>query len=189
MDPLKSGEKFTLALDKVSLYIEQLNKLITKLLDTSKIQSGNIELHMDPFAIANTLKQAIENLSVAISSHQIFLTGTGDALVLGDEMQILQVINNLISNAIKYSPGSNKVEIHIDKVSDYIKISVTDYGMGINYKDKTKIFERFYRASDIQKKFPGLGIGKGTLWVESEPGEGSTFSFTLPIFKSENNVS
>ncbi|WP_312792632.1 ATP-binding protein [Sphingobacterium sp.] len=115
-------------------------------------------------------------------------------------MQILQVINNLISNAIKYSPGSNKVEIHIDKVSDYIKISVTDYGMGINYKDKTKIFERFYRASDIQKKFPGLGIGlyvsheiisnhKGTLWVESEPGEGSTFSFTLPIFKSENNVS
>ncbi len=200
MDPLKSGEKFTLALDKVSLYIEQLNKLITKLLDTSKIQSRNIELHMDPFAIANTLKQAIENLSVAISSHQIFLTGTGDALVLGDEMQILQVINNLISNAIKYSPGSNKVEIHIDKVSDYIKISVTDYGMGINYKDKTKIFERFYRASDIQKKFPGLGIGlyvsheiisnhKGTLWVESEPGEGSTFSFTLPIFKSENNVS
>src|SRR5690606_34439851 len=114
-----------------------------------------------------------------------------------DEMQILQVINNLISNAIKYAPGSKNVEVYINNVGKFVKISVKDYGMGINHQDKIKIFERFFRASDIQKKYTGLGIGlyvsheivvnhKGTLWVESEIGEGSTFNFTLPIMKNKN---
>nr|WP_317126038.1 ATP-binding protein [Chryseobacterium sp. 5_R23647] len=111
-------------------------------------------------------------------------------------MQISQVINNLISNAIKYSPGSDKIDIYCNRVGNFVKISVTDYGMGISPQDQSKIFERFFRARDIQKKFPGMGIGlyicheiiakhNGTLWVESEIGVGSTFNFTLPIIKKE----
>jgi len=122
------------------------------------------------------------------------LSGATEAVILGDELQISQVINNLISNAIKYSPGAEKVDVHVSRVGDFVKVSVIDYGMGISPQDKKKIFERFFRARDIQKKFPGLGIGvyisheivanhKGTLWVESEIGKGSTFSFTLPIMK------
>lgn len=197
MDPVKNPEKFTTSLDKVSVYIEKLNKLISKLLDTSKIHSGNIELHMEPFEIDKTIQDAIDNLSVAIPGHHISFSGCTNATVIGDEMQILQVINNLISNAIKYAPGSKNVEIYINNVGNFVKISVKDYGMGINHQDKIKIFERFFRASDIQKKYPGLGIGlyvsheivvnhKGTLWVESEIGEGSTFNFTLPIMKNNN---
>ena len=117
---------------------------------------------------------------------------------MGDDLQISQVINNLISNAVKYSPNSQNIEVYANKVGNFVKISVKDFGIGISSQDKAKIFNRFYRAGNIQKKFPGLGIGlyisheiianhNGTLWVESEPGEGSTFSFTLPIMKTNDN--
>ncbi|WP_374461459.1 PAS domain S-box protein [Chryseobacterium taeanense] len=196
MKPDGASEKYNETLDKVSVYVDRLNILISDLLDTSKIQSGNIELHLEPFEIDKTIRDTVDNLSVSAPSHTISLSGTTNATILGDELQISQVINNLISNAIKYSPDSNKVDVYINRVGNFIKISVTDYGMGISSQDKAKIFERFYRAKHIQKKFPGLGIGlyisheiianhKGTLWVESEVGEGSTFSFTLPIIKNQ----
>ncbi|SDH86950.1 PAS domain S-box-containing protein [Chryseobacterium taeanense] len=196
MKPDGASEKYNETLDKVSVYVDRLNILISDLLDTSKIQSGNIELHLEPFDIDKTIRDTVDNLSVSAPSHTIELSGTTNATILGDELQISQVINNLISNAIKYSPDSNKVDVYINRVGNFVKVSVTDYGMGISSQDKAKIFERFYRAKHIQKKFPGLGIGlyisheiianhKGTLWVESEVGEGSTFSFTLPIMKNQ----
>ncbi|KQR95670.1 PAS domain-containing sensor histidine kinase [Chryseobacterium sp. Leaf180] len=196
MPPENASEKYLTTLEKVGTYVDRLNNLITELLDTSKIQSGNIELHNEPFRIEKTVKDTVENLSVATPGYDIKISGNAGATIMGDELQISQVINNLISNAIKYSPGSSKVDVYISKVGDFIKISVKDYGMGISPHDKEKIFERFYRARDIQKKFPGLGIGlyisheiiinhKGTLWVESDLGEGSTFSFTLPIMKDD----
>ncbi|WP_312789611.1 PAS domain S-box protein [Sphingobacterium sp.] len=193
-----SDTKFVSTLDKISAYIDRLNILITKLLDTSKIQSGNIELHMEPFNIDNTVREAIENISYGLPGHEIKLSGSTDAMVNGDELQIIQVINNLLSNAVKYSPDAKTIEVGIYRVANFVKISVRDYGMGIDYSDKQKVFERFFRASHTQKKFPGLGIGlyvsheiiahhKGTLWVESEPGEGSTFNFTLPIIPTTDS--
>lgn len=193
-----SDNKFVSTLDKISAYIDRLNILITKLLDTSKIQSGHIELHMEPFAIDHTIREAIDNIMVGVPGYKINLFGSTDATVSGDELQIIQVINNLLSNAIKYSPGSNRIDVAIHRVANFVKISVRDYGMGIANVDKQKIFERFFRAGHTQKKFPGLGIGlyvsheiithhNGTLWVESEPGEGSTFNFTLPIMRTEND--
>ncbi len=186
--------KFVSTLDKMSSYIDRLNLLITRLLDTSKIQSGNIELHMEPIDIDRVIREAIESISYATPGHKITLMEGSEAIVEGDEAQIIQVVNNLLSNAIKYSPEHNKVEVSISKVANFVKVSIRDYGMGISYHDKQKIFERFYRASHIQKKFPGLGIGlyvsheiisnhQGTLWVESEVGEGATFNFTLPIMQ------
>lgn len=184
--------KYVSTLDKITAYIDRLNLLISKLLDTSKIQSGNLELHMDPFEIDKAIQDAVESMRLAAPDSDIHLTGNTGSIVEGDELQIIQVLNNLLSNAIKYSPESKKVEVSIHRVANFVKISVRDYGMGISYQDRLKIFERFFRVSHIQKKFPGLGIGlyvsheiilhhKETLWVESEPGEGSTFNFTLPI--------
>lgn len=195
MAPPESSEKFETTLDKVSVYVDRLNALITDLLDTSKIQSGHIELHKEPFSIDSTVTETVDNLSLAAPNHKITFDGQSNATIMGDELQISQVVNNLISNAIKYSPGSDKVDVYISRVGNFVKVSVRDYGMGISAQDKPKIFERFFRARDIQKKFPGLGIGlyisheiianhNGTLWVESEVGEGSTFSFTLPILKN-----
>lgn len=190
-------EKFLDTLGKVSLHVDKLNNLITELLDTSKIQSGNIELHTEPFNVDHFLKETIDNLVFTTPHYNISVEGSTDAIVMGDELQLSQVVNNLISNAVKYAPDSEKIEVYISKVGNYVKISITDYGMGISSQDKSKIFDRFFRVGDIQKKFPGLGIGlyiskeivsnhKGTLWVESEIGKGSTFSFTLPILKLEN---
>jgi len=198
MPPEGASEKYIETLSKVGNYVDRLNNLITELLDTSKIQSGNIELHNEPFSIDKTIKDTIESLSLATPTYEIVFEGNTNSMIMGDELQISQVINNLVSNAIKYSPGAEKVDVRIGRVSNFVKVSVTDYGMGISPQDKAKIFERFFRVRDIQKKFPGLGIGlyisheiianhKGSLWVESEIGKGSTFSFTLPIMKVDDN--
>jgi len=196
MAPEESSEKFMVTLDKVSIYVDRLNNLISELLDTSKIQSGNIEIHKEPFDIDKLLRDTIENLSLATPQYTISINTNTNATILGDELQISQVINNLVSNAVKYSPGQNKIDIYCNRVGDFIKVSIKDYGMGITQQDQSKIFDRFYRARDIQKKFPGMGIGlyicreiivnhDGTLWVESEIGKGSTFNFTLPIMNNQ----
>ncbi|MBO6186147.1 MAG: PAS domain S-box protein [Chryseobacterium sp.] len=198
MVPKDSNERYISMLEKVSIHVDRLNELITSLLDTSKIQSGNIEIHKEPFEIDKILKDTIETITVSQPNHHINFEGITGTIIMGDDLQISQVINNLISNAVKYSPNSQNIEVYANKVGNFVKISVKDFGIGISSQDKAKIFNRFYRAGNIQKKFPGLGIGlyisheiianhNGTLWVESEPGEGSTFSFTLPIMKTNDN--
>lgn len=195
MVPENSSDKFVSTLGKVSMYVDRLNNLIGELLDTSKIQSGNIEIHKEPFQIDRLIRDTVENLAIATPEYSISISSDTKATILGDELQISQVINNLVSNAIKYSPGTDKIDVYCNRVGSFVKVSITDYGMGISQQDQTKIFERFFRARDIQKKFPGMGIGlyicyeiianhNGTLWVESEIGSGSTFNFTLPIMQN-----
>lgn len=184
-------EKLQTFISKTSKYLDRLNTLIAELLDVSRIQTGNIELHKVSFDFDKMVRETIEPFQAAANNHQIILTGSSGIAVTADESHIIQVINNLLSNAIKYSPEAESVEIHIAQLSDFVKFSVTDHGMGISPEDQKKIFERFYRAGDIQQRFPGMGIGlyiceqiiknhDGTLWVESEKGKGATFSFTLP---------
>ena len=106
-----------------------------------------------------------------------------------------QVVINLISNAIKYSPDAGKVFIEVAQLNDEIKVSVRDTGIGMSAHHLEKIFDRYYRVEEHAIQFQGLGIGlyisyeiilrhNGKLWAESEPGKGSTFYFTLPV----NNV-
>lgn len=188
----ETDTKFRGFLSKTSKYLDRLNSLIAELLDVSRIQTGNIELHKVPFDFDKMVKESIEPIQAASNNHRIVLHGTSGVSVKADESHIIQVVNNLLSNAIKYSPEAQQVDIHIARISDFIKLSVTDHGMGISTEDQKKIFERFYRAGDIQQRFPGMGIGlyiceqiiknhNGTLWVESEKGKGSIFSFTLPL--------
>lgn len=198
MKPTGASEKYTQTLAKVLRYVDRLGNLITDLLDVSRIQSGNIELHMEKFDFDKMVQETVENLAASATSHQIIVEGSTGAKVLGDESHIVQVLNNLISNAIKYAPDSDRVLIYLSKVSEYVKVTVTDFGLGISSEDQRSIFERFFRGGDIQKRFPGMGIGLyicqqiilnhgGTIWVESEKGKGSTFSFTLPIERKEGN--
>lgn len=195
MVPDNASDKFVSTLGKVSVYVDRLNNLISELLDTSKIQSGNIEIHNEPFDLDKLLRDTVENLALATPEYTITISSDTNATILGDELQISQVINNLISNAVKYSPNNKKIDVYCNRVGTFVKVSIKDYGMGISQQDQSKIFDRFFRARDIQKKFPGMGIGlyicheiianhNGTLWVESEIGSGSTFNFTLPIMKN-----
>jgi len=191
MKPAEASEKYNATLDKVVLYVDRLNNLITELLDVSRIQTGNIELHKASLDFDNLVQEAIDGIRATSIKHEIVVSGKSNTIIMGDESHIVQVINNLLSNAIKYAPESKKVEVHIAKVSEYVKCSVRDFGVGISPEDQKKVFERFFRGGELQKRFPGMGIGLyicdqiiknhgGTLWVESEKGKGSTFSFTLP---------
>ncbi|QEC80365.1 PAS domain S-box protein [Mucilaginibacter ginsenosidivorax] len=196
--PENVSEKFKDILKKTGLYVERLNTLIAELLDVSRIQTGNIELHTEPFDFDKAVYEAVENIQSATKTHQIIIRGKGSNNYSGDESHIVQVVNNLLSNAIKYSPESGEVDVYLSRVSNFIKVSVKDSGMGIKVEDHKKIFDRFYRVGEIQQRFPGMGIGLyvcdqiiknhgGTLWVESEPGQGSTFSFTLPLERNPND--
>lgn len=190
--PASVPEKFKDIVHKTGVYVDRLNNLIAELLDVSRIQTGNIELHKETFDFDKAVHEAVENIQSATQSHQIIVKGATNINYLGDESHIVQVINNLLSNAIKYSPDADEVQLYLSRVSNFIKVSISDRGMGINQEHQKKIFDRFYRVGDIQQRFPGMGIGLyicdqiiknhgGTLWVESEPTKGATFSFTLPI--------
>ncbi|WP_224746629.1 PAS domain-containing sensor histidine kinase [Mucilaginibacter rigui] len=194
MVPPGLDEKFSSVLDKTGVYVDRLNNLIAELLDVSRIQTGNIELHKDLFDFDKAVHEAVETIQVATKSHQIKISGSTNENVSADESHIVQVINNLLSNAIKYAPDHKEIDVYLSRVSNFVKLSVKDRGMGIRVEDHKKIFDRFYRVGDIQQRFPGMGIGLyicdqiiknhgGTLWVESELGQGSVFSFTLPLNK------
>lgn len=190
--PENASDKFRTVVEKTGMYVERLNQLLTELLDVSRIQSGNIELHKEHFNFDKMVSEAIEGIQTATPKYRITVQGKAGIEYFGDESHLTQVITNLISNAIKYSPHVDEVEIYVSTVSDFVKVSVKDFGMGIKEDERKKIFERFYRVGAIQKNFPGMGIGLyicdqiiknhgGSLWVESELGKGSVFSFTLPM--------
>lgn len=156
-----------------------------------RIQTGNIELHRAKFDFDAIVREAVDSMQLSTPTHKLILEGATNSVVFGDETHIIQVINNLVSNAIKYAPNDREITIHISNVSEYVKLTVKDYGMGISLEDQKKVFDRFFRVGENQKKFPGMGLGlyicaqiikhhNGTLWVESEKGKGSTFCFTLP---------
>jgi PAS domain S-box-containing protein len=185
-------EKVRLILKKASLQVERLNNMISELLDVSRIKTGNLLLHREWFDFDKMVQETVELTKVVSAQHTIAIQGKCEMQVLADEAQIGQVITNLLSNAIKYAPESSKTLVMVSRVSNYVKVSVKDYGLGISAEDQKRVFERFYRVGDVQHHYPGMGIGLyicaeiirnhgGSLWVESEKGHGSTFSFTLPI--------
>lgn len=195
--PENSPGKFREIIVKTGVFVERLSTLIAELLDINRIQTGNLLIQNEKFDFDRMVEHAVETIQAATKSHQIFIEGQQLGVVYGDELHLTQVITNLLSNAVKYSPGAPNIRIHKSLVSDYLRVSVTDEGIGIGPDDQKKIFGRFYRANDIQKKFPGMGIGLyfcaeiiqqhgGLLWVESIKGSGSVFSFTLPLERRSN---
>ena len=112
---------------------------------------------------------------------------------MGDKERLGQVLTNLIANAIKYSPRQERIIVHLTHTPETLIVSVQDFGIGISKAHQKKVFERFYRVdSDKDRTYPGLGIGLyiayqiierhgGKMWVESMEGQGSTFSFSLPL--------
>jgi len=180
-------------LDRMDKQIDKLNKLIHDLLDISKIQVGKLAFHYETFPIDTLLQEVVESLGSATKKHSIIISRTVDILVAADRDRIGQVLINLISNAIKYSPDSDKIIVAAEKGKSEIIVSVEDFGIGIDKEHQNRIFERFYRGGEqTEKTFPGLGIGLyisfeiikrhgGILWVESTKGKGTIFRFSLPL--------
>ena len=172
--------------------LNRLNNLITDLLDVSKIQNGQLSYNISKFDFNEMLSETIEIMEHGSKSHSIEKCGASTTPIPGDRDRLQQVLINLISNAIKYSPEANKVVLKVEELNGELQVSVQDFGIGISKQHLEKVFDRYYRALDGDKRFQGLGIGLyvsnsivkrhgGKMWVESEEGKGSTFIFTLPV--------
>ena len=180
-------------LKKAQGQLDKLNELIADLLDISKIESGKLKFNKKHFALDNLLDSVLEIMHQSNPEYQIIKTGSAAAQELyADETRIEQVIINFLTNAIKYSPGQNKIQITVNIDCDQVYVGVRDFGIGIEEKQQKSVFDKFYRVEETAIHFQGLGIGLyisaeiirrhgGEIGVHSTPGEGSEFYFILPL--------
>lgn len=182
---------------------DRLQGLVNSLLDVSRLQTGKLNFVMEEFRIDTLIRDCVHELAATVyDGKQIEYHGKSAIKVNGDKFRVHQVLINLITNAIKYSPENNVVKVSVEKDTKEAVISVQDKGIGIAKDQQRKIFDRLYQVNDpTTKTFPGLGMGlyisseiikkhKGRIWVESEGADGipkdkrgSTFYFTLPLAK------
>lgn len=194
------AEKLTL--DKNPLYdsyfrktdsqIRRMEHLIKDLMDVSKIRANKLDYNKDWFDLESTVLSICEDMQEVRKSHQIVVNGHLPKQIYGDKDRIAQVLTNLLTNAIKYSPQANLVIVTMKETIKDVIISIQDFGIGIGSDSQKRIFERFYRVSQDERKYQGMGIGlfisaeivrkhSGRIWVKSTKGKGSVFYFSLPL--------
>ena len=189
--------------DKQNEYVDDilssgrhLLSLINDILDLSKIEAGHMELELTTFDLPNALDNALVLIRERASRHGVRLERVVDEQLgdfRGDERKIKQVLVNLLSNAVKFTPEGGKIQVRAGLDNSAVQISISDTGIGIAPEHHEAIFEEFRQVgSDYARKREGTGLGLtltkkfvemhgGRIWVESEPGKGSTFTFTLPV--------
>ena len=170
--------------------------LINDILDLSKIEAGRMELDADTFSLVEALENAVTMVRERAARHQIVLAlqvSPGVDLIQADPRKVKQVLFNLLSNAVKFTPDGGRVDVSAARADGDIVVTVKDTGIGISPDDQGRIFEEFQQArrqSERSREGTGLGLSLakrfvelhgGRIWVESEPGKGSTFTFTLPV--------
>ncbi|MEO6894552.1 MAG: ATP-binding protein [Ginsengibacter sp.] len=188
-------------LTRMEMQINKLTSLINDLLDTSKIENGQLAFNKELFILNDLVSEIVSDMQPISLSQKIIFKNNQTASVYGDKERIRQVISNFISNSIKYASKSKEIIIDIKETEDKITCSVQDFGKGISPEEQDKIFERFYRVSGHNlNTFPGLGLGLfickkvieqqgGKIGVISEPGKGSTFYFELPFNSGFTTIS
>lgn len=181
----------------------KLARLVDELLDVSRIESGRVEFHFAPVDVPRLVKEVANRFQVTTLSHEIVVStarAKGAEIVEADQDHIEQVLNNLIGNAIKYSPegGRITVEVSPDEGGGGVVVSVQDRGVGIPPHQLEAVFDLFHRAQEPGSRASGMGLGLyiskeivqrhgGRIWAESAPGRGSTFYVALPRVPAEAN--
>ncbi|MDR5590305.1 ATP-binding protein [Christiangramia sediminicola] len=181
-------------LNRIETQVERLIRLISEMLDLSRIEQNELKLKPETFNINQHVEEIIEDITFSNKEIQIKLDNHFECDVSADKDRIGQVIINFITNAYKYSPEDNRVDVKIWKCDDeFVAITVLDHGIGINQNEIHQIFKKFYRVpGDRDETYAGFGIGlflsnniierhNGKINVKSEFGKGSEFTFTLPI--------
>ena len=171
-----------------------LLELLNEILDLSKVEAGQMALEPSTFRVADALEYAVSLVRERAARHAIALTvdvGPGVETIHADELRFKQVVLNLASNAVKFTPDGGSVAIRADHVDHELVVTVTDTGVGIPPEDRERIFESFQQGGRGVAREEGTGLGltlsrrivelfDGRLWLESQEGVGSTFGFTLP---------
>jgi signal transduction histidine kinase len=189
------NEKQEEYLDDILSSGNHLLSLINDVLDLSKVEAGQVELDVATFSLREALERGVVMVREPAMKRGVRLSlelAPDVDLVDGDERRLRQVVYNLLSNAVKFTPERGRVVAASARVNGEVQISVTDTGPGISPADQGRIFEEFQQTDVGAEQREGTGLGLalskrlvelhgGRIWVESEPGHGSRFVFTLPI--------
>jgi PAS domain S-box-containing protein len=168
----------------------KLGRLLTDLLNTTKIEQGQLALNRTTFPVAE-LAEACFNHVQQQGVYSLIVEGDQSLMVFADQYKIEQVLINLVNNAIKYAPKSLTITLKVEQIPSAIKFTVIDYGLGIEKTHQAKLFDRYFRLDQNEDSISGLGLGlyisaeiikrhQGEIGVESEPGKGAAFWFILP---------
>lgn len=191
-------------LGRVLSNVERMNTIVADLQDVARIEAGQLQLNIKPVSFQKVIDEARASMQGAYDAKEQTLTVEADSnlpWVLGDYVRLVQILTNMISNAHKYSSAGSNVTLRARPSnnvwdpkgpSEVLHVSVQDTGYGISPEDQKSIFTKFFRADNNKSDAPGTGLGLnivkqmvelggGRVWFESEPGNGSTFHFTVPL--------
>lgn len=186
------------SLERIDHQISRLTRLISEMLDLSRIEENQLELKKKPVDLNSLIEETVQDISYTNTQHRIEVFHDYNCKIFADKDRIGQVLINLITNAIKYSPESRNIKVRVkEKAKEQVEVSITDHGIGIDKINHKKIFRRFYRIGvKSEETYSGFGIGlylaneiiqrhNGYIHVKSKKGEGSVFSFVLNQYKNE----
>jgi signal transduction histidine kinase len=191
---LRKGEQREF-LEIIDSEADRLRELIENLLDLSRLQAGVLRIDKEPVRLGPTVRDVVRKVQLAASNHQLTLEWPlGDPLVCGDQRRLYQVLQNLLTNAVKYSPHGGCITLSAEARGRELVVSVADQGLGMPASELDRIFDRFHRVQGaVSCGIGGTGLGLaickglveahgGRIWADSEgEGQGSTFRFTLPL--------
>jgi PAS domain S-box-containing protein len=171
--------------------VDRIERIVKALHYVSEIELGRIGLVPEPLDVSALVRKVVSDMASASEAHSVHLAHTDPAVVRGDRERLRQVVTTLVDNAIRYSPRGGDIDIEVRRSDRDVVVSVRDHGLGIAMAQRSRIFQRLYRAQ-VGTDDGGMGLGLfvakaiidhhgGRIWFESKEGEGSTFSFSLPL--------
>jgi signal transduction histidine kinase len=182
-------------LQKINKHSDSLTQLVNDLLDITRIEAGKVSMKLQKVNLKDSVEEVVDIMTPPVKEKDIQLIvemPEKDLFCRADKSQLGRVLTNLLGNAIKFTPEKGKISIIVKDSKDFLQIDVRDSGIGIAEEDLANIFEEFYRVDNtINQNVKGTGLGlslvrrivqahKGKIWVKSQTGKGTTFSFTLP---------
>lgn len=173
--------------------IDRLTDLVNNMLDLSKIEAGRLRLVRKALSLNALLESTVKSYRALAKQRRLVVEASALPPVLADENRIAQVLNNFVSNALKFTPAQGTITLRAAVEGDHVVVSVTDDGVGIATQDLSRLFHKFSQVGALEEKSKGTGLGlvlckqlielhRGEIRVTSASGKGSTFSFTLPVY-------
>ena len=193
VERIPSVEVFDRHVRMIERAAHAMERLISDLLDVASIESGTLSLVKGPVDLALIVSEVIELLEYQARARGIKVTtkiDSGIPVISGDHDRLLQVLSNVVGNAIKFGREGGKVDVHVLRADDQVVVSIADTGIGISADDLPHVFDRFWRVGGASTKGAGLGLSiacgiveahGGKMWAESELGIGTTMTFSLPV--------
>jgi two-component system, OmpR family, sensor histidine kinase MtrB len=191
--PLPPEPRIRRTLELVQRQLKKLERMVSDFMDMTKVEAGQLELHVEEHDLVALARDVVNLFEATEPEQRIELSlPSGPILIDCDPLRIEQVMSNLISNALKYSPSARKIEVTLAAEEGAARFSVRDYGIGISEDDQRRLFEPFQRAGLSKDTIPGAGLGlyvvqrlvsahSGRIDIESRPGDGARFSVLLPM--------